>query len=59
MRVTFEPTGKKLKKQHALPRAKAKALGKEGCVSRAMALALGTEGLTGGPDRLFAESLWT
>jgi hypothetical protein len=28
-------------------------------VPRAMALALGTEGLTGGPDRLFAESPWT
>jgi hypothetical protein len=55
-RVTFELAGKK---QEAVLRAKAKALGKEGCVPRAMALALGTEGLTGGPDRLCAESLWT
>jgi hypothetical protein len=40
-----------------VPRAKAQALGKVGSVPRAMALALGTEGLTGGPDRLYAESL--
>jgi hypothetical protein len=40
-----------------VPRAKAQALGKAGYVPRAMALALGTEGLTGGPDRLCAESL--
>jgi hypothetical protein len=38
-------------------RAKAKALGKAASVPRAMALALGTDGLTGGPDRLCAESM--
>jgi hypothetical protein len=40
-----------------VPRAKAQALGKAASVPRAMALALGIEGLTGGPDRLCAESL--
>jgi hypothetical protein len=38
-------------------RAKAKALGKAASVPRAMALALSTDGLTGGLDRLCAESL--
>jgi hypothetical protein len=42
-----------------MPRAKAQALGKAGSVPRAMASALGTAGLTGGPDRLCAESLLT
>jgi hypothetical protein len=46
-----------LEKKESVPRAKAQALGKAGSVPRAMALALGTEGLTGGPDRLCAESL--
>jgi hypothetical protein len=45
-----------LEKKEYVSRAKAQALGKAGSVPRAMALALGTEGLTGGPDRLCAES---
>jgi hypothetical protein len=48
-----------LKKKEVVPRAKAKAVGKAASVLRAVALALGTEGLTGGPDRLCAESLLT
>jgi hypothetical protein len=48
-----------LEKKEAVPRAKDNALGKEGHVPRAMALALDTKGLTGGPDRLCAESLLT